>query len=65
MAEIFFNQYRKETAEKVREEGRNALREAMGKLNKIHDLALSAEEKMEDLNRNVEKINEIGSKYNF
>ena len=47
------------------EDGKKALREIVNKANEIHDLSVSAKEKMEDLNRNVEKINKIWSKYNF
>ena len=47
------------------EDGKKALREIVNKANEIHDLSVSANEKMEDLNRNVEKINKIWSKYNF
>lgn len=65
MAEIFFKWFNKETAEKITEEGRKSLREAMDKLNEIHGFAESAAEKMEDLNRSVEKANKIGQKYGF
>jgi hypothetical protein len=57
--------YGKETAERITEEGRNALHEAADKLNEIAGLTKSAAEKMEDLNRSVEKANKIGAKYNF